>query len=59
MAEKKEKAEKTAPKKKATKATKEKKAPEAKKKSSVDESVWKAKGFHSEEAYEKFLAKGF
>ena len=58
MAEKKEKAEKAAPKKKATKATKEK-VPEAKKKSSVDESVWKAKGFHSEEAYEKFLAKGF
>ena len=58
MAEKKEKAEKAAPKKKATKATKEK-APEAKKQASVDESVWKAKGFHSEEAYEKFLAKGF
>ena len=55
MAEKKEKAEKAAPKKKATKE----KAPETKKNSSVDESVWKAKGFHSEEAYEKFLAKGF
>ena len=38
MAEKKEKAEKAAPKKKATKE----KAPAVKKKSSVDESVWKS-----------------
>tara|TARA_Y100000004_G_scaffold139268_1_gene158084 strand:+ start:115 stop:279 length:165 start_codon:yes stop_codon:yes gene_type:complete len=54
MAEKKAKAEKATPKKK---APAKKKAEKVSKK--VEESVWKEKGFASEEAYQRFLEKGF
>ncbi len=57
MAEKKAKAEKATPKKKAPAKKKVEKA--STKVAKVEESVWKEKGFASEEAYQRFLEKGF
>ena len=54
MAEKKAKAEKATPKKKAPVKKKVEKVS-----TKVEESIWKEKGFASEEAYQKFLEKGF